>query len=60
VWAKTIVWARGIAALWAGVIGLLVVLQGLKVFPEAPRAEPYVWVVSLMIIAVDTFSANTT
>ena len=52
-WVRFVTWARAGAALWAGLITLGVVLQQLKLVPELPRLESYVWVISLAIIAVD-------
>ena len=52
-WAKTVAWLRAAAALWAGIIGVLAILQGLNVIPTAPKVEAFVWVVSLSIIALD-------
>ena len=52
-WGKTVFVLRISAAVWAGLVGLGVVLQIAQVIPALPKLEPYVWGVSLAIIAVD-------
>lgn len=53
VWMRFVTWARAGAALYAALITLGVALQSLKILPDLPKLEPFVWVVSLAIIAVD-------
>lgn len=52
-WSTTVGWLRGLAALWSGLIAAGVALQHLQILPPLPKIEPWVWAVSLAIIAVD-------
>jgi len=52
-WAKIVLGLRVGAAVWAGLVGLGVILQVAEVVPALPKLEPWVWGISLAIIAVD-------
>lgn len=52
-WAKTVLWLRIAAAVWAAIVGLGVILQVAEIIPALPKLEPWVWGVSLGIIAID-------
>ncbi|OAZ40976.1 hypothetical protein A9Z40_03270 [Microbacterium arborescens] len=52
-WGKTVLVLRISAAVWAGLIGMGVILQIAEIVPALPKLEPWAWGVSLAIIAVD-------
>lgn len=52
-WGKIVLGLRVGAAVWAGLVGFGVILQIAEVVPALPKLEPWVWGISLAIIAVD-------
>lgn len=52
-WERVVLFLRIAAAAWAGVVLVIAALQHYDVVPTTPKLEPWVWVISLAIIAVD-------
>ncbi|MGC5224894.1 hypothetical protein ACPW96_20205 [Micromonospora sp. DT81.3] len=56
-WSRTVFWLRIGAALFAGAVGVLAVLDYYGVITLLPSFEPIVWSISLAIIAVDNIGS---
>jgi hypothetical protein len=52
-WSRLVKWLRISAAVWAGGVPVVLVLQAIKVVPALPKLETAAWIISLVIIGVD-------
>jgi hypothetical protein len=52
-WSRLVFWLRLGAVLFAGIVGLLAVLDFYQVLQLSPNFDPWVWSISLAIIAAD-------